>query len=123
MFILINNEDLLHSWEVMKCRKNSANNVKAQFVAWDWVGEGTPPWATSCFGPFRFFLNQKKRNIFCLLHLFVKVIYWIQILLKKNKFLYCFSYNVTFSMSKINFWFFRFIETNSLNIDSFTNEN
>ena len=36
--------------------------------------------------------------------LFIKVIYWIQILLKKKIF-YCFSYKATFSMSKVNFWF------------------
>ena len=34
-----------------------------------------------------------------------------------------FFYKLTFSMSKVNFWFFRFIETKSLNIDLFTNEN
>ena len=54
--------------------------------------------------------------------LYIKVIYWIQSLLKKI-ILYCFSYKVTFSMSKVNFWFFSFIETKSLNIDSFTNDN
>ena len=35
----------------------------------------------------------------------------------------CFSYKVTFSMSKVNCSVFSFIETKSLNIDSFTNEN
>ena len=42
--------------------------------------------------------------------LFLKV---IQILLKKIHILYCFSWKVTFSMSKINFWIFGFIETKS----------
>ena len=37
--------------------------------------------------------------------------------------LYCFSWKVTFSMSKVNFWMFGFIGTKRLNIDSFTNEN
>ena len=46
----------------------------------------------------------------------------MQILLKKKIILYCFSYKVTFSMSKENVWFFSFIETKSLNIDSFTTE-
>ena len=49
--------------------------------------------------------------------LFMKVIYWNQILLKKINIIYCFSYKVTFSMSKVNFWVFSFIETNILNID------
>ena len=47
---------------------------------------------------------------------FLKVTYWIQILLKKIHILYCFSWKVTFSI-------FGFIETKRLNIDSFTNEN
>ena len=47
---------------------------------------------------------------------FIKVIYWIQILLKKKNILYCFS-------NKVTFWFLGFIQTNSLNIDLFTNEN
>ena len=33
--------------------------------------------------------------------LFLKVTYRIKILLKKNHILYCFSYKVTFSMSKV----------------------
>ena len=36
--------------------------------------------------------------------LFLKVIYYIQILLKKNHILYYFSYKVTFSMSKVRFY-------------------
>ena len=55
--------------------------------------------------------------------LFLKVIYYIQILLKKNHILYFLSWKGTFSISKINFWMFGFIETKRLNIDSFTNEN
>ena len=55
--------------------------------------------------------------------LFLKVTYQIQILLKKIHILYCFSSKVTFSMSKVNFWMFGFIETKSSNIDLFTNEN
>ena len=43
--------------------------------------------------------------------------------MKKIHILYCFSWKVTFSMSKLNFWMFGFIETKRLNIDSFTNEN
>ena len=31
--------------------------------------------------------------------------------------LYCFSWKFTFSMSKVNFWIFGFIETKRLNID------
>ena len=46
-----------------------------------------------------------------------------QILLKKIHILYCFSWVVTFSMSKVNFWMFCLIETKRLNIDLFTNEN
>ena len=42
---------------------------------------------------------------------------------EKNHILYCFSWKVTFSMSKVNFWMFAFIETKRLNIDSFTDEN
>ena len=42
---------------------------------------------------------------------------------EKNSYLYCFSWKFTFSMSKVNFWIFGFIETKRLNIDSFTNEN
>ena len=41
----------------------------------------------------------------------------------KNHILYCFSWKVTFSMSKVNFRMFGFIETKRLNIDSFRNEN
>ena len=37
--------------------------------------------------------------------------------------LYCFSYEGTFTMSEVIFWFFCFIETKGLNIDSFSNEN
>ena len=55
--------------------------------------------------------------------LLIKVIYWIQILLKEKFVLYCFSYKGTFSISKVNFLFLSFIETKSWNIDSFTNEN
>ena len=55
--------------------------------------------------------------------LFSKVTYEIQILLKKIHILYSFSLKVTFSMSKVNFWIFGFIETKRLNIDLFTNEN
>ena len=47
----------------------------------------------------------------------------MQILLKKSHILYCFSWKVTFSMSKVNFWMFGFIETKRSNIDSFTTEN
>ena len=49
--------------------------------------------------------------------LFLKMKYWIQILLKKIYILYCFSWKVTFSMSKVNFWIYDFIETKTLNID------
>ena len=42
---------------------------------------------------------------------------------EKIHILYCFSWKVTFSMSKVNFWMFGFIQTKMLNIDSFTNEN
>ena len=38
--------------------------------------------------------------------LLIKVIYWNQILLKFFKILYGISYKVTFSMRKVNFWFF-----------------
>ena len=55
--------------------------------------------------------------------LFLKVTYSIQIVLKKIHILYCFSWKVTFSMRKVNFWMVGFIETKRLNIDSFTNEN
>ena len=48
--------------------------------------------------------------------LFSKVTYWIQILLKKNHILYCFSY-------KVNFWMFGATEKKRFHIDSFTNEN
>ena len=56
---------------------------------------------------------------------FIKVIYWNQILFKNIYIyiLYCCFYKVTLSMSKVNFLFFSFIETNRLNIDSFTIEN
>ena len=47
----------------------------------------------------------------------------MQILLKKIHILYWFSWKVTFSVSKGNFWIFGFIETKRLNINSFTNEN
>ena len=53
--------------------------------------------------------------------LFIKVIYWIHILSKKKIILFCFSYKVTFSMSKVNFWLISFVETKGLNIDSFMN--
>ena len=87
-------------------------------------GEGTLPWATPYLGPSRFF-NEKKINIFRLMHiaLFIKMTYWRQILLKKIHILYCFTWKVMFSMRKVNFWMFGFIETKTLNIDSFTNEN
>ena len=65
------------------------------------------------------------KNIFRVMNiaLFLKVTYEIRILLKKNHILYFFSWKVTFSMSKVNFWMFGFIETKRLKIDSFTNEN
>ena len=77
------------------------------------------PWAIS------FFLNEKKIKNFRLMHiaLFLKVTYEIQIWLKKIHILDCFSWKVTFSISKVNFWMFGFIEAKRLNIDSFTNEN
>ena len=55
--------------------------------------------------------------------LFLKVTYKIQILLKKIHILCCFSWKVTFSMSKVNFCVFTFIQRKRLKIDSFTNEN
>ena len=55
--------------------------------------------------------------------LFLKVTNRSQMLLKKIHILHCFSWKVTFLMSKVNFWMFRFVETKRLNIDSFTNEN
>ena len=78
------------------------------------------PWAISFF-----FANEKKINIFRFIHiaLFLKVTHLIQILLKKIHISYCFSYEVTFSMDKVNFWVFGFIETKRLNIDLFTTEN
>ena len=42
---------------------------------------------------------------------------------EKIHILYCFSWKVTFSMNKVNFWIFGLITTKRLNIDSFTNEN
>ena len=87
------------------------------------LGEGTLPWATPCLGRSRFFLNEKKINIFRLRHiaLFLKVTY--SNFVEKNHTLYCFSWKFTFSMSKVNFLMFGFIETKRLNIDSFTNGN
>ena len=57
------------------------------------VREGTLPWAIS------FFFNEKKIDILCLIHiaLCIKVIYWIQILLKKNIF-------YTVFLTKLFFW-------------------
>ena len=55
--------------------------------------------------------------------LFLKVTYQIQILLKKIHILYCFSWKVTFSKSKVHFWMIGFIETKRLNINSVRNEN
>ena len=43
--------------------------------------------------------------------------------MEKNSILYCFSWKVTFSISKVNFWMFGIIETKRSNIDSFTSEN
>ena len=79
------------------------------------IGEGTLLWTTPCLGPSRFILNEKKINIFRLMHiaLFSKVTY----------ILYGFSWKVTFSMIKVNFWMFGLYETKRLNIDLFTNEN
>ena len=64
------------------------------------AGEDTLPWAISCF-----FFNEKKINIFRVMHiaLFAEVIYCLQILLKKKIIIYFFSYKVTFSMTKVNF--------------------
>ena len=42
---------------------------------------------------------------------------------QKNSYFILFFWKVTFSMSKVNFWMFVFIEPRRLNIDSFTNEN
>ena len=44
-------------------------------------------------------------------------------LIEKNSYSILFFSEGTFSMSKVNFWMFGFIETKRLNIDSFTNEN
>ena len=33
------------------------------------LGEGTLTWANPCLGPSRFCLNEKKINIFCLMHI------------------------------------------------------
>ena len=106
-------------------------HVSAIFCAiWDMIrvsiGEGSLPWATSCLGLSRFFLNEKKINIgifalYILLHLWKWSIEYK--FSRKKIILYSFSYKVTFSMSKVHFWFFSFVETKSLNIDSFTNEN
>ena len=78
--------------------------------SWEKLGEGTMPWA------IWFFLNEKKINIFRLMHivLFLKVIYLIRILLKKFTFYFILFIHILycFSMSKVNFWMFGFIETN-----------
>ena len=61
-------------------------------LSWNLVEEGTLPWANSCLGPSHFFLNEKK-NIFGLMYiaLFIKVIYLIQMLLKKKFILFFFQ--------------------------------
>ena len=74
----------------------------------------------------RRFLNQEKINIFRLMHncfIFKTDLLNPNFIKKKIHILYCFSWKVTFSMSKVNFWIFGFIETKRLNIDLFTNEN
>ena len=65
-----------------------------------------------------FFLNEKKMNIFCLMNiaLFIKVIYWIQTLIKKILYT-VFLTKLLFLTSEVNFLLFSFIETKSLNID------
>ena len=64
-------------------------------------GEGTLLWAIS------FFLNENKINIFNLMHI------GLFLTEKKIHIFYCFSWKVTFSMSKVNFWIFGFIERKS----------
>ena len=75
------------------------------------IGAGTLHWFTSCLGPSCFFKMWSKE------------IFFVPNFAEKKIMLYFFSYKVIFSMSKVHFWFFSFIKTKSLNIDSFTNEN
>ena len=55
-------------------KKWRMNDTRARMGS---VGEGNLPWATPCLGASRFFLNEKRINIFRLMHiaLFFKVIY------------------------------------------------
>ena len=88
------------------------------------IGEGTLSWATPCFGPSRFFFKLEENKYFSpYAYCFIFKSDLLNPKLKKMHILYCFSWKVTFSTSKVNFWIFGFIETKRLNIDSFTNEN
>ena len=83
------------------------------------VGEGSLPWADS-------FFSKWKENTHFSPHAYC-FIFKSDLLnpnfVKKNHILYCFSYKVTFSMSKVNFLMFGFIEVRRLNIDLCTNKN
>ena len=96
---LINNES--NYYTLFYCNYNKSLSVFS-------LGEGTLPWATPCLRPSRFFFKSDRLN---------------PNIVEKNYILYCFSWKVTFSMCKVNFWMFGFIETKRLNVDSFTNEN
>ena len=74
-----------HSGSIWPCSLLIAyNSTTFDLQKFRGIGEGILPWATPCLGPSRFFLNEKKINIFRLMHiaLFLKVTYKIQIFLK-----------------------------------------
>ena len=90
--------------------------VRGKMIPKKMVGEDNLPWAIPCLGPDKYFSPYAYCFIF-------KSDLLKPNFFEKNPILYCFSWKVNFSMSKVSFWIFGFIETKRLNIDSFTNEN
>ena len=82
------------------------------------------PWATRCLGPSIFFSNEKKKYFSPYAYYFIFKSNLLNLnFVEKNSYFILFFWKVIFSMRKVHFRIFGFIETKRLNIDSFTNEN
>ena len=58
-----------HVIGIKRLFQHNKQQQKTKNIILEGVGEGTLLWATPCLGPSRFFLNEKKINIFCLMHI------------------------------------------------------
>ena len=76
------------------------------------VGESTLPWAITALGHLVFFKSEENKYFSPYAYCFIfKSDLLNPNFVQRNHILYWFSWKVTFSLSKVNFWMFGFIET------------